>query len=431
MKNLREVKARLDEIKDEMDNIVESSRGEKRELTTEEQDALDALQTERDNLIELATELIDQVEIVDQAVDDLEGEVGTGNEEEVVENKRKTIDIKKMKKVRAKPQIEERVTLASMIQKAYRNKGFSDYENELIRRGQNELIQSGISNFGDLVIPSKRASYQAGTTGQGAENVATELMDIVTPVWANQVLQSAGATFLTGNVGNIEYPLLSRHNADWQTEVGPAIDGAGSFKTVKLSPKRLTAFVDVSKQMLIQDNSGNLETIINTEIVKAVSNKLESTLLGNAAATPTQPAGLFNTFAPGVLTPTWAEVIDLEAQMEMVDLLGSKKVVMNPTIKGLLKSTQRDAGSGLFLMNDDNTLNGYDTLSTSNSFALIMGDFSRYLVANWGGTDITLDPYSLAINGVVRIVINTFWDAAALYDVSLTGQPKPFITTNI
>lgn len=431
MKNLREVKARLEEIKDEMDKIVESSRSEKRELTTEEQDALDTLQTERDDLIELATDLIDQVEAVDEAVDDLEDAPSPDNIDEVIENKRKTIDVRKMRKVRAKSQVEERVTLASMIQKAYRNKGFSDYENELIRKGQNELIQSGISNFGDLVIPSKRASYQAGLVGQGAENVATELMDIVTPVWANQVLQSAGATFLTGNVGNIEYPLLSRHNADWQTEVGAAIDGAGNFKTVKLSPKRLTAFVDISKQMLIQDNSGNLETIINTEIVKAVSNKLESTLLGNTAATATQPAGLFNTFAPGVLTPTWAEVIGLEAQLEMVDLLGSKKVIMNPKIKGALKSTQRDAGSGLFLMNDDNSLNGYDTLSTSNSFALIMGDFSRYLVANWGGTDITLDPYSLAINGVVRIVINTFWDAAALYDVSLSGQPKPFITANI
>lgn len=434
MKNLREVKARLGEINSEMEEIIESSKREKRELTTEEQEALDTLQAEQAELIDLATELIDAVEEMESTTEEIADEdSGSAEEEEPQQNKRRKINVGKLKKIRMKRQQDEetKTSLATMIQKAYRKQSFSDYENELIRRGQNELIQSGIGRFGEIVIPSKRASYEAGVIGKGAENVATDLMDIITPVWANQVLNSAGAMFLTSLVGNIEYPLIGQHNAFWQTETGPAGDGSTNFKTVKLSPKRLTSFVDISKQMLIQDNSGNLDTIINNELVRAVSNVLESTLLGNAAATPTQPAGLFNTFAPSAITPTWAEIVDLEAQLEAVDLMGSKSFIMNPKIKGLLKSTPRDAGSGLFLMNDDNTLNGYSSHSTSNSFGLIFGDFSRYIVANWGGTDITLDPYTQAVNGIVRIVINTYWDASALYDTALTGQPEPFVTANI
>jgi HK97 family phage major capsid protein len=429
MKSIREVKTRLDEIKGEMEKIVETASKAKRELTADENTQLETLQTEKEELIELATELIETVETVEETVEEVKPET-----EEVQENKRKRnkIDFNKLKSVRMVEK-REKISLASMIQKLYRKEAFNDTENEIMSRGRDELIKNGIGQFGDIVIPSKRSAYEAGTAGHGIEDVATDLQDIVTPVWAAQALQAAGATYLTGNVGNIQYPLLGQQNAAWQTETGVAIDGAASFKSINLSPKRLTAYVDISKQMIVQDNSGNLESIINNEIVKAVSNVLEKTLLGNAAATATTPAGLFSIFPPSVLTPTWAEIVNLEALLESFNVLGDKKVIINPTIKGLLKSTPKDVGSGLFIMGEGNTLNGYDTISTSNSNGLILGDFSRYIVANWGGTDITIDPYSQAINGIVRIVVNTYWDASPLYDSTgtLNGQPQPFVTARI
>ena len=55
---------------------------------------------------------------------------------------------------------------------------------------------------------------------------------------------------MTGLVGNVSIPKYSGSNVTWETEVGAASDGAGTFSEVELSPKRLTAYIDVSKQLL-------------------------------------------------------------------------------------------------------------------------------------------------------------------------------------
>ena len=40
-----------------------------------------------------------------------------------------------------------------------------------------------------------------------------------------------------------------------------------------------------------------------------------------------------------------------------------------------------------------------------------MGNFSDYVIAQWGGIDLTVDPYTKAADGKVRLVINAYFDA--------------------
>jgi hypothetical protein len=58
-----------------------------------------------------------------------------------------------------------------------------------------------------------------------------------------------------------------------------------------------------------------------------------------------------------------------------------------------------------------NTANGYPFYSTShmNSGNLIYGNWADLLIANWSGLDITVDPYTQALLGTVRLVINSYW----------------------
>ena len=46
---------------------------------------------------------------------------------------------------------------------------------------------------------------------------------------------------------------------------------------MKLSPKRLTAYVDISKQVLVQD-SLDVENAIREDIINAINTKLEELL---------------------------------------------------------------------------------------------------------------------------------------------------------
>ena len=59
---------------------------------------------------------------------------------------------------------------------------------------------------------------------------------------------------MTGLVGNISIPAYSGSQVTWEGEIADAKDGAGTFSEVKLEPHRLTAYIDLSKQFLIQDS---------------------------------------------------------------------------------------------------------------------------------------------------------------------------------
>lgn len=95
-------------------------------------------------------------------------------------------------------------------------------------------------------------------------------------------------------------------------------------------------------------------------------------------------------------------------------------VIVNPSAKGVLKTTEKATGTAKYLM-EGNELDGYKVL-TSNSVAkalqtgadeagVVFGAFNDYVIGQWGGIDLIVDPFSQAPNGKVRVVINAYFDA--------------------
>ena len=54
---------------------------------------------------------------------------------------------------------------------------------------------------------------------------------------------------------------------------------------------------------------------------------------------------------------------------------------------------------------------GIPVLSTSACKGIVLGHFDDYVIGQWGSIDLTVDPYSQATNGKVRLVINAYFDA--------------------
>ena len=49
--------------------------------------------------------------------------------------------------------------------------------------------------------------------------------------------------------------------------------------------------------------------------------------------------------------------------------------------------------------------------STSGTcHAIIMGNFADLVIANWGMVDILVNPYTKAKEGLVELVVNSYWD---------------------
>ena len=80
--------------------------------------------------------------------------------------------------------------------------------------------------------------------------------------------------------------------------------------------------------------------------------------------------------------------------------------------KAVLKTTVKVAGAAKFIM-ENNEIEGYPVLCSSAvaSKGVVMGNFADYVIGQWGGIDLTVDPYTQAANGKVRLVINAYFDA--------------------
>lgn len=210
---------------------------------------------------------------------------------------------------------------------------------------------------------------------------------------------------MTGLVGNVSIPKYSGSNVTWETEVGAASDGAGTFSEVELSPKRLTAYIDVSKQFLLQD-SVSAEAMLRNDIVKAITEKLEKTILGDAAGSTKVPAGIFNGADAAVLT--YAGTVDMESELDEANVGGEFTYIVSPKAKAALRKAAK--GDNGFVM-EDGEVNGIKVLCTSAAKGVVLGNFSEYVIAQWGPVDLLIDTVTQAVNGKVRIVINAYFDA--------------------
>ena len=306
-------------------------------------------------------------------------------------------------------------SLIKAINDVVNNRNINEDALSVIEMGAQEMRKSGLSYSGQIQLPVEErtdptdGAIVATVETQGQEIVPTDKLNILGPLRGKSILSEAGATFLTGLVGNISIPMYSGSTCGWKGEMVAADNGMGEFDTVELSPKRLTAYIDISKQFLVQDSVG-AEEMLRADIVNALIAKLEQTIFGDAQGDANKPAGIF--YNAEEANPSYAEVCDAEA--DLTDYLGDKRFVMSPSAKSAFKQTTISGEkSDLRLLMQGNEVDGYPVSASSNVVAggWAFGDFRELVVAQWGAIDIVVDPYTLATKNAIRLVINAFFDA--------------------
>ena len=249
-------------------------------------------------------------------------------------------------------------------------------------------------------------------TDEGVDVVETDIYDILEPLRAKNVLVAAGAKFITNLQGNVQVPVMSATQVGWKGEIAAADDGSGAFTNVTLTPKRLTGKFPVSLELLAQDTLG-VENMIRQDIVNAINEKLEATILGAGAGDLNTPAGLFHGYADTNVIADFGDIADLEAKVEEKNVYGNCKYIVSPKAKAKLRSTIKGtAGVGMIMENG--AIDGTEALATSNvpTGKMLYGDFSNLVIGQWDSVilDVVRDTDSLA-NGCVTIVVNAYFDA--------------------
>lgn len=409
--NSVEIKDKKNQLKRRAQEIIDTCKREVREMTDDETSEIDSIKEQIKDLNQQLTELEEKIknlrfededEKVDEPIEDEPTENETSGCNEPDDNKEDKTNKRNMKK---------RFSLVRSIRNIVNNSAMNDVDAAVIAEGNKEARKAGINFQGQIQLPSQRAAVTV--TAEGEDVVATDLFDILKPLRAKNVLSQAGAKFMSGLVGNVQVPVMSKSNVTWEGETATAKDGAGTFSHVTLSPKRLTAFVDISKQMIAQD-SVDVESAIREDLVNAINSKLEETVLGAVEGSATQPAGIFNVIKPTAVAD-FAALVTKESDVEDANVIGECKYILSNKAKAALRSMAKGTKSTQ-LVYENGSVDGTVALNTSNVAGknYVYGDFSNLAIGSWGGVDLTVDPYTKAADGMIRIVVNMYVDAQIL-----------------
>jgi HK97 family phage major capsid protein len=320
-------------------------------------------------------------------------------------------------------------------------------EGEFSAMGGNEFQRSGVSvSAHSIKIPSEVFTRDMTATGgssgsEGGVNIQTSVGSIIDVLLPRTVLAGLGVQRLSGLVGNLDLPTASTlPSAGWNTENGTATEKSPAFSKITFSPKRLAAYIQVSNQLMLQ-SSNSIDGYVRNWLLNAMAQSLETAAIKGGGSN--EPVGIIGnsnvnvTFAGGAASnstnangaaPIWADVVNLMKAVENANGNGVAYLT-NPTVKAKLQTTARQSSGveGNFILPSGGTeLNGYNmqtttlvpsNLSKGNSStlsALIFGDFSKMAIANWGGMELTVDPYSGATAGLTNVVLNAYLDCNLL-----------------
>ena len=256
-------------------------------------------------------------------------------------------------------------------------------------------------------------------TGDNADLVATDHLaaSYIDALRSNTVVLQAGAVMLQGLVGNVDIPKAAGTATHyWVAEDGEPTDSEVPTTTVSLSPKTLAGAVPITRRLLLQ-SAPSAEALVRNDLVQGNARALDLAALEGTGAS-NQPLGIVN--QTGVLTqaiaditngyPTWAEAVGFETQIsEAAAEIGTASWVMRPSIRGGMKTTPKDAGSGMFVMEGD-VCNGYAARVSQQISAqrIMLGYFGQLLIGMWGVLDIVPDRATKVASG--GLVMRTFQD---------------------
>ena len=379
--------------------IVDTCKKEIREMTDDEQAEFDAAKAEIASLKGQLDELKKKLEAY---------EVPTFDETEEV----------KADFCKEDPMTDEEVIKTDEL-KSKRNK--TNKMRKSIVKEIRSAIANGTKNFKINADTEKRAIQVTGGSGVHDEVVETEIQGILEPLYAKSVLAELGVKWYTGlPQGDIQVPVMGKGTVGWASEVAAASAAGNAFSGVLLQPKRLTAYVDISKQLLNQDTIG-VENAIRRDIVNAINDKLEATIFSDDAGDATKPAGIF--YDSSIFdASTFKAVVDLEAKVESNNVYGDMKYLLSTGAKADLRAMPKSTKNTQLVM-EGGEIDGTPAVVTSNvegAGYYAYGNFENLAVASWGDIDITVDEYTQAVNGCVRLVVNAYFDAKKL-------RPEAFI----
>ena len=289
----------------------------------------------------------------------------------------------------------------------------------------------------------------AGTGTLGGFAVATDNLgsEFIELLRNRAMVAQLGARILTLN----NPVTIPRHaaagSANWLAETTASTLSTGNFEQLTLQPFGVSAFQQYSKQLLYTSNP-SIDMIVQDDLNAIIGLAIDKAALHGSGSG--QPLGIANTTGIGTISVAMLAAASLGSSLFpfMVSLEtsvatsnadgGALAYLVNAKTRAAAKVTQQFATTGsdpVWMGQRDGSgiLNGYRAHSsnqiavnlttgtaTTICTAAFFGNWNELLIAqfNGGATDIVIDPYTLAVNGVVRVLARRWVDIGVRHAAS-------------
>lgn len=283
---------------------------------------------------------------------------------------------------------------------------------DVINETSNEMRNAGL-NINGITIPAfeLRASgseLQATLDDEhGQKTINDDYRGLLYPLYQDDILSNF--TWMTGLRGNVKIARYTGLNkSKWEAELTNAEENTAKFDAITATPKRLCTTITISKQLLLQ-SSEDVESIVRTDIVNSIRQKLQETLFSATAATTTVPGGIF-VDASALTNLDYDTLTKVEEDVEAANFKGVTKYIINPTIKQVLRTTLMTTGVGTpsgYLFNNNEVL-GQPTIVSNAIDGMVYGDLASIVIAQWGAIDLQVE--NLPLQDAIRITANAYFD---------------------
>ncbi|MGA8482563.1 MAG: phage major capsid protein [Chthoniobacterales bacterium] len=242
-----------------------------------------------------------------------------------------------------------------------------------------------------------------------------------------------GATVLNGLKGNSQVPIgRAGVTTQWGSETQAATESDPTVGSISLTPHLVSANIVVSRSLLVQ--SVGVESWLKNELALALATALDyAALLGNGSSG--QPTGILSATGTQPVTfgaaANWSKIISFET---LAGIANARKenlawVVGNNTRAKLKQAVKTGTGAVGFIMESDDSINGYPAATTSKldtTNQVVFGDFQEAFLGFWGA-----DSIHLVVDGITQAKTSKVVLTANLHaDVSLRRSNLFIVSTD-
>jgi HK97 family phage major capsid protein len=236
------------------------------------------------------------------------------------------------------------------------------------------------------------------------------------------VIMELGARSLANLVGDIVIPRQTGGaTAYWLPETAALTLSQQTFGQLTMTPKRVGASTAFSKQLLAQ-TGGDIEYLVQSDLMTVLALEKDRVAL-NGLGSSGEPLGILNTAGIGSVSfggnqPNRFRALEFQTDVIASNAeMGSLAYLTHPTVAAAWAALPEVPNQAIYLWAgavQKGTIAGRPALSTNQMVAdkMIYGNWSDILVGEWGALDLVLDPYSLALQHQIQVVIHQMCDIA-------------------